>query len=169
MVKKSEALLSPATCTTQNWLTLADVVLKPVKPYVDTFRHERGHGLVGESDGTLVVAIDKGGLLGVAEVMPDAAFGVGDANSREETRVLCLLDGRANHRDEGGVTRHRPVDEVHRVGVETWVRGKAEKVERAGDGTSSRPRQVGRVREDRQHHIGRPIDADALAMGQDVT
>jgi hypothetical protein len=80
-------------------LTLADAVLKPVKLYVDTFRHAWGHGLVGESDGTLVVAIDKGGLLGVAEVVQDAALGVGDTNSCEETRVLCLLDGRANHRD----------------------------------------------------------------------
>jgi hypothetical protein len=120
-------------------LTLADAVLKPVKPHVDTFRQARGHGFVGEADGTLVVAIDKGGLLGVAEVVQNAAFGVGDANRREETRVLCLLDGRANHRDEGGVTRHRSVDEVQRVGVETWVRGEAEEVKRAGDGTSSRP------------------------------
>ncbi len=61
--------------------------------------------------------------------MQDAAFGVGDANRREETRVLCLLDGRAHHRDEGGVARHRPVNKMQRVGVETWVRGEAEKVE----------------------------------------
>ena len=74
--------------------------------------------------------------------MQDVAFGVGDANRCEETRVLGLLDGRAYHRDEGGVARHRPVDEIQRVGVETWVRGEAEKVERAGDGPSARPRQV---------------------------
>ena len=121
-------------------LTLADAVLKPVKPHVDTFRQARGHGFVGEADGTLVVAIDKGGPLGIAEVVQDAAFGVGDANRREETRVLGLLDGRAHHRDEGGVARHRPVNKMQRVGVETWVRCEAEKVERAGDGPSTRPR-----------------------------
>jgi hypothetical protein len=90
-------------------LTLADAVLKPVKPHVDTFRHARDNGLVGETDGTLVVAIDKGGLLGVAEIVQDAAFCVGDANSREKTR-------RANHRDKGGVAGHRPIDKIQRVG-----------------------------------------------------
>ena len=75
-------------------LTLADAVLKPVKPHVDTFRQARGHGFVGEADGTLVVAIDKGGPLGVAEVVQDAAFGVGDANRSEETRVLTRPPGR---------------------------------------------------------------------------
>ncbi len=59
--------------------------------------------MVGEADDTLVVAIDKGGPLWVTEVVEDAAFGVGDANRREETRVLGLLDARAHHRDEGGV------------------------------------------------------------------
>ena len=72
-------------------LPLADAVLKPVKPHVDTFRQARGHCFVGEPNGTLVVAIDKGGSLGVAEVVQDAAFGIGDANRREETRVLCTL------------------------------------------------------------------------------
>ena len=98
-------------------LTLADVVLKPVEPHVDDFRHAGGHRLVGESDSTLVVAIDESGLLGVAEVVQDTALRVGDPQRRKETRVLCLLDCRADHRDEGGVARHRPVDEVQRVGV----------------------------------------------------
>jgi hypothetical protein len=102
-------------------LTLGDAVLKPVKPHVDAFRHARGHGFVGESYSTLVVAIDKSGLLGVgvAEVVQDTAFRVGDA---KETRVLGLLDCRADHRDEGGVARHGPVDEVQRVSS-GWSRG----------------------------------------------
>ena len=98
-------------------LVALDTVLQPMKTHVDAFRHARDHGFVGESDSTVVVAIDKSGLLGVAKVVQDTAFRVGDAKSREETRVLCLLDCRADHRDEGGVARHRPVDEVQRVGV----------------------------------------------------
>ena len=115
-------------------LTLADTVLKPVEPHVDAFRHAGGHRLVGESDSTLAVAINESGLLGVAEVVRDTAFRVGDLQSRTQTRVLRLLDCRADHRDEGGVAGQGPVDEVQRVVVEPGVRGEAEKVEGAGDG-----------------------------------
>ncbi len=123
---------------------------------------------VGESDSTLVVAINESGLLGVAEVVQDTAFRVSDSQSRKQTRVLRLLDCRADHRDEGGVAGQVPVDEVQRVVVEPGVRGEAEKVKRAGDGTRARPRQVRGVGEDRQHHVGRPIDAGAVAMSRDV-
>ena len=149
-------------------LTLADTVLKPVEPHVDAFRHAGGHRLVGESDSTLVVAINESGLLGVAEVVQDTAFRVGDPQSRKQTRVLRLLDCRADHRDEGGVAGHGPVDEVQRVVVEPGVRGEAEKVEGAGDGARARPRQVRGVGENRQHHVRRPIDAGAVAMGRNV-
>ena len=149
-------------------LTLADTVLQPVEPHVDAFRHAGGHRPVGESDSTLVVAINKSRLLWVAEVVQDTALRVGDAQSRKETRVLGLLDCRADHRDEGGVAGQGPVDEVQRVGIEPGVRGEAEKVKRAGDRTRARPRQVRGVGENRQHHVRRPIDAGAVAMGRDV-
>ena len=150
-------------------LTLADTVLKPVEPHVDAFRHAGGHRFVGECDSTLVVAIDESGLLGVAEVVQDTALRVGDPQRRKETRVLCLLDCRADHRDESGVAGQWPIDEVQRVGVEPGVRGEAKKMEGAGDGARTRPRQVRGVREDRQHHVGRPINPGAVAMRRDVS
>ncbi len=95
-------------------LTLADAVLEPVEPHVDAFRHAGGHRLVGESDSTLVVAINESGLLGVAEVLQDTAFRVSDSHRRKQTRVLRLLDCRADHRDAGGPGRGRDSEKSRR-------------------------------------------------------
>ena len=58
-------------------LQLSNAVPKPVKPHVARLGELLLDGPVGKSDGDLVVTVDDGGTLGVAEVVQDATFGVG--------------------------------------------------------------------------------------------
>ena len=143
-------------------LQLSNAVPKPVKPHVARLGELLLDGPVGKSDGDLVVTVDDGGTLGVAEVVQNLSLAGRELGSAEGAGVFRLLHGGADDRDAGGVDGDGRVDKA-RVAETSQV------VEGAGHAASVGAREVRRVGQHGKLHVGRVKHLPTVRVGGDET
>jgi len=127
-------------------LLLGDPAAEPVEAHIDGLGFLWLNGVGGEAGGALVIAIDRGGGLRVAEGSEDSALVTSDLSIGKNARVLGLRYRGTDHGDPGTVAKYGTIDEG-RVDC-------AEVVEAAGGASRFRAVEVRRVREDPKNHIG---------------
>ena len=112
-------------------LVLTDPILDPIEAHVDRFRMFWGNCTVGYSNRTFIITCNRGGGLGVPDIIEDGALGAQEFGTGKNAGVLGLSGRGTNDGNGSGVHRDGGIIKIRHP-------GDAEVVEGAGDGAGLR-------------------------------